>query len=245
MRAELDRMEQLQIICKRNEPTDWVSALLTVEKPNGQLCVPHPLNKAIKREHFQIPTFDDVVAELHSKRIFTIIDMRESFWQVKLDDVSWKLCTFNTPFGRYSYLRLPFGISSVPEILQRKNCKLFGDVPNVYVVFDDIIVAAADDAQHDTALGELFERAHKHNVRFNRAKIQLKVPTVRYLGHILSSDGIRPVRDKVRAVIDMHTSADCKALLRFLGMVAFLARWLPHLADIRKPRTELLKEDVE
>ena len=59
---------ELQIICKYNEPTDWVSALLTAEKPNGQLRVcldPRPLNKAIKREHFQIPMFDDVIAELH------------------------------------------------------------------------------------------------------------------------------------------------------------------------------------
>ena len=71
LRAELDRMESLQIICKRNEPTDWVSALLTVEKPNGQLRVcldPRPLNKAIKREHFQIPTFDDIIAVRRTAR---------------------------------------------------------------------------------------------------------------------------------------------------------------------------------
>jgi len=87
LRAELYRMEQMRIICERNEPTDWVSALLTVEKPNGQLRVclePRPLNKAIKHEHFQIPTFDDVIAELNGKRMFTIIDMRNGFWHIKL-----------------------------------------------------------------------------------------------------------------------------------------------------------------
>ena len=248
LRAELDRMEQQQIICKRNEPTDWVSALLTVEKPNGQLRVcldPRPLNKAIKREHFQIPTFDDVIAELNGKRMFTIIDMRDGFWHIKLDDASSKLCTFNTPFGRYSYLRLPFGISSAPEVFQRKNYELFGDIPNVHIVFDDIIIAVADDAEHDTALRELLERARKFNVRFNRSKVQLKVPTVRYLGHILSADGVRPDPNKVRAFVDMPTPTDRKALLRFLGMVTFLSRWLPGLADTRKPLTELLKDDVE
>ena len=60
------------------------------------------------RPVIQIPTFDDVISELNGKRMFTIIDMRDGFWQVKLDDASSKLCTFNTPFGRYSYLRLPF-----------------------------------------------------------------------------------------------------------------------------------------
>jgi len=148
---------ELQIICKYNEPTDWVSALLTAEKPNGQLRVcldPRPLNKAIKREHFQIPMFDDVIAELHGKRMFTIIDMRDGFWHIKLDDASSKLCTFNTPFGRYSYLRLPFGIYSTPEVFQRKNYELFGDIPNVHIVFDD--------SEHNTALCELLERARKY-----------------------------------------------------------------------------------
>jgi len=248
LRAELDRMEQQQIICKRTEPTDWVSALLTVEKPNGQLRVcldPRPLNKAIKREHFQIPTFDDVVSELNGKRMFTIIDMRESFWQVKLDEASSKLCTFSTPFGRYSYLRLPFGVSSAPEVFQRKNYELFGDIPNVHIVFDDIIIAAADDDEHDVALRELLDRARRYNVTFNRAKVQLKVPSVRYLGHVLSSDGIRPDPNKVRAIVGMPTPTDRKALLRFLGMVTFLSRWLPRLAEVRKPLSELLKDDVE
>ena len=247
LRVELDRMEQLGIICKQNEPTDWVSVLLTVEKPNGQLCVcldPRPLNKAIKCEHFQIPTFDDVISELNGKRMFTIIDMRDGFWQVKLDDASSKLCTFNTPFGRYSYLRLPFGVPSAPEVFQRKNYELFGDIPNVHIVFDDIIVAS-DDPEHDTTLRELLERARKFNVRFNRAKIQLKVPTVRYLGHMVSSDGVRPDPNKVRAIVDMPTPTDRKALLRFLGMITFLSRWLPRLADMRKPLAELLKDDVE
>jgi len=109
-RAELDRMEQQKIICKRNEPTDWANALLTVEKSNGQIRVcldPRLLNKSIKRKHLQMPTFDDMVVELNGKRMFTIIDVRDGFWQIKLDDASSK---FNTPFGRYSYLRLPFGI---------------------------------------------------------------------------------------------------------------------------------------
>ena len=90
---------------------------------------------------------------------------------LSLDEASSKLCTFSTPFGRYSYMRLSFGISSAPEVFQRKNYELFGDIPNVHIVFDDIILAAADDDEHDTALRELLE--HARNVRFNRAKIQL------------------------------------------------------------------------
>ena len=165
--------------------------------------------------------------------------MRDGFWHVKLSEASSRLCTFNTPFGRYSYTRLPFGISSAPEVFQRRNYEMFGDIPNVHIVFDDIIIAAADDAEHDTALRELLERARKFNVKFNKDKFKLKLPSVRYLGNILSASGMTPDPDKIRAINEMPTPTDKKSLLRFLGMVQFLGRWLPKLADLKRQLCQL------
>jgi len=156
-----------------------------------------------------------------------------------------KLCTFNTLLGWYLYLHLSFGISSAPEVFQHKNYALFGDIPNVHIIFDDMIVAAADDAEHDTALRKLLQRAHKYNMLFNRSKLQLKVLTVRYLGYCVSADGVWPDWHKVRGIVDMPTSTDRKALLRFLGMVTFLSHWLPCLTNMRKLLMELLKNDLE
>jgi hypothetical protein len=248
VQQQLNDMERLGIIIKRTEPTEWVNSLLIIEKKNHtlRLCLdPRQLNQAIRREHFQIPTFDDVIAELHGKKMFTVIDMRDGFWHIKLDEASSRLCTFNTPFGRYSFQRLAFGISSAPEVFQRKNFELFGDIPNVHIVFDDIIIAAADDAEHDAALRELFDRARRFNVRFNKDKLRIKLPSVRYLGHVLSADGVKPDPDKVRAINDMPTPTDKKSLQRFIGMVQFLGRWLPHLADMKRPLCQLLRDDVE
>lgn len=248
LRKLLDDLERQEIIIKRTEPTDWVNSLLLVEKKNGSLraCLdPQQLNKAIKREHFYIPTFDDIVGKLHGKKLYTVIDMRDAFWSIKLTEDSSKLCTFNTPFGRYSFRRLPFGISSAPELLQRMNMQLFGDIDNVHVIFDDIIIAAADETEHDIALQHLLERARRFNVRFNRDKLRLKVTTVKYLGHVLSAAGTSCDPDKVRAIIDMPTPTDRKSLLRFIGMVQFLARWLPNLADLKRPLCNLLREEVD
>ncbi len=244
----LDDLEQRGVIVKRTEPTDWVNALLLVEKKNGSLRVcmdPVPLNKAIKREHYTIPTFDDVVAHMHGKKLFTLIDMRDGFWQIQLNEASSKLCTFSTPFGRYSYKRLCMGISCAPEVFQRRNIEMFGDLPNVHVIYDDIIIAAADDTEHDTALRELFARAQRYNVRFNKDKLRLKQSSLRYFGHIVTADGIRADPDKVKAISDMPTPTDKKSLMRFLGMVTFLGRWLPHLADAKKPLCHLLRDEVD
>ena len=140
LRQVLDEMERRGVIVKRTDPTEWVNALLLVEKKNGTLRVcmdPVPLNKAIKREHYSIPTFDDVVAEMHGKKMFTLIDMRDGFWHVKLSEASSRLCTFSTPFGRYSYERLSMGLSCSPEVFQRKNIEMFGDIPNVHIIYDE------------------------------------------------------------------------------------------------------------
>ena len=117
-------MVKTDTIVKRDEPTDWVSSLLLVEKPNGKirLCLdPTDLNRAIKLEHYAISTSEDVIVKLHGTKIFTIIDMKYAFWQIKLDNYSSRLCTFNTPFGRFSFCRLPLGIKSAPEVLQKRN----------------------------------------------------------------------------------------------------------------------------
>ena len=127
---------------KRDDPTDWVNGLIIVEKKDGflRLCLdPRDLNKAIKREHYEIPTCDDVTTRLHGNTVFTIIDMKVRFHQIQIDKESSKFCTFNSPFGRYSFTRLPCGISSLPEVFQKWNTEAFQDIHNVHVVFDDLI----------------------------------------------------------------------------------------------------------
>jgi len=129
------------VLMKRDEPTDWVNSLLIVQKKDKSLslCLDlRQLNLAIKREHYVIPTADDIIARLHGKSVFTIISMKGALWQVKLDEASSKLSTFNSPFGRYSFLRMPFGISSAPEVLQKRNEEAFADINNAHVVFDDL-----------------------------------------------------------------------------------------------------------
>ena len=193
LKIALDSLLRDDIIVKRDEPTDWVNSLLIVEKKDHslRLCLdPLDLNKAIKREHYHIPTLDDIVSALHGKRLFTVIDMSQAFYSIVLDVSSSKLCTFNCIYGRYSFKRLPYGIKSAPEVFMKRVFDIFGDIEGVHVVFDDPIIAATNEVEHDRILRTILECARKYNVRFNSQKVQLKASQVRYLGHIISAEGL-------------------------------------------------------
>ena len=115
LKAELDKMTEQGIITLVTAPTPWVSSLVVVPKKNGmpRLCLdPKDLNKAVQREHYPLPTIEDIATRLHGAKAFTKLDVRSGFWHIKLDQASSYLTTFNTPFGRFRWRRMPFGIRS-------------------------------------------------------------------------------------------------------------------------------------
>lgn len=175
LKDSLDQLVRSKIISSVDYPTEWVNQMIAIEKPNGKLRIcldPRNLNKFIMREHFLIPKSEDIISQLAGKQIFSVLDMKNGFWQIALEEESSKLCTFSTPFGRYKFNVLPFGISSAPEVFQRKNMEIFGDIQNVEVYFDDIIVSGKDEFEHDIALRKVLDRAIKYQLKFNVEKIQ-------------------------------------------------------------------------
>ena len=113
VKTELEDMEKRGVIRRVEEPTDWVSSMAIVEKPDGRLRIclnPRHLNKAIKREHFQLPTIEDITTRMANAKWFTKLDANRGYWQIPLDEESQLLTTFNTPFGRFCYQVTPFGI---------------------------------------------------------------------------------------------------------------------------------------
>lgn len=120
---ELDRKTMLGVIKKKvEEPIDWVNSMVCTKKKSADLRIcmdPKDLNENIKREHYQIPKSEEITSKMAGARYFTKLDTSQGFWQLKLDESSTKYCTFNTPLGKYCFLRLPFGIISVSVIFHR------------------------------------------------------------------------------------------------------------------------------
>ena len=137
-------------------------------------------------------TIEEVVADMPQAKVFSVLDATSGYWQVKLDEASSKLCTFNTPIGRYRFTRLPFGILSAPEVFQNHTSKLFEDMEGVKVIVDDLLIWGKDGEEHDTRLKQVFTRAREVNLKFNAKKYKIKQEEVPYVGHVLSKDGLKP-----------------------------------------------------
>ena len=140
------------IITKVEQPTQWVSPIVVVKKPNGdfRICVdPVDLNKAVKREHYPLRTVEEVAATLAEARVFSTLDATSGFYQIRLAEKSTWLTTFNTPFGRFKFERLPFGLVSAPEIFQRAMTEMFEDIEKCEVIVDDLLVWGKSVEEHD------------------------------------------------------------------------------------------------
>ena len=123
VRKEIDILIEREILVPVTEPTKWVNQMAVAQKSNGKLriCVdPQALNTALMREHYKLQTLDDVLPKLGKARCFSKLDVKEAFWHVRLDKPSSDLTTMITPFGRYRWNRLPFGLKVSSEIFQRK-----------------------------------------------------------------------------------------------------------------------------
>ena len=123
--------------------TDWVNRLVVVEKQNRKLRVcldPRPLNKAIKCEHFHLPTAEEIFSQMSGSSYFSKLDSSSGLWKIKVDKQSSILLTFGTPSGRYSFKRLPHGIHSASEVFQRQVTSIISDKPGSANSQDDFIV---------------------------------------------------------------------------------------------------------
>ena len=212
--------------------------MVCVTKPNGKLrlCLdPKDLNQAIKRLHYSTPTLDDVLSKLGGAKYFTILDARSGYWNVRLDDESSLLTTFNTPFGRYKWNRLAFGLVCAQDVFQKKVDETFGDIPGITGIVDDIIIAGFKDdgSDHDENLRAVLERVRERNVRFNEDKMVVRCTKIPFFGHMIGSGGVEADPSKIAAIQAMAVPTNIQDLQSFLGMVNYLSRFMPRLASLR------------
>ena len=149
------------------EHTEWINSIVPVKKPNGslRLCLdPKDLNQAIKRNQWYSRTIDDILPELADSKYFSLLDAKPGYWHVPLDRESSLLTTFNTPWGKYLWLRLPFGLRVSGDVFQERIDRVLRIVPNSVGSADDILCHGNEETTHDTAVITLLETARGNNL---------------------------------------------------------------------------------
>ncbi len=242
--AELQRMQRMGIITPVNEPRPWCHAMVVARKPNGKLriCIdPRTLNPWIEREEMMIPDIDNLIVNLNEAKVMTLIDLEAGFWQVGVDENSAKLLTFATPWGRFQYNRLPYGISVAPEIFHKAVVDALQDIPGVIVYVDDVLIYGKDQREHDERVAMVKQRLEEHGFTTNKAKTIESVSKVKFLGHIVGEGQILPDPDKIKAILD-HPEPKCRKDLKgFQGMIGWLRKFVPALNDHFNDFRHLLK----
>ena len=201
-------MENDGILIK-DEHTPWVSSMVVVDKRKGtnrdtaptkdslRICIdPRDLNRALKRPHYPMVTVEQVADHLAWDSMFTTLDASSGYWQLPVDEESSKLLTFNTPWGQYRFTILPFGISSAPELYQREMDRLFANLP-VEIIVDDFLIHRKDDSDINEKMIAVLDRSREVGLKFNPKKVKLRLQRVTYVGHVFTSEGLKPDPEKV------------------------------------------------
>ena len=245
---ELTKMEKQGVIRKVDEPTDWVSSLVMSRKSNGKLRIcldPKDLNKAIRRCHHKTPTLDEITHKFSGAQFFSKLDAKNGYWAVKLDDESSLLTTFNSPFGRYCFLRMPFGLVMSQDVFQQKMDQFLERCPGTVGIADDIVVFGRTEKEHDNNLHNLMTKAQDYGLVLNSEKCAIKTPGIEFFGMVYTKNGVNPDPKKVEDIKGLDPPRSKRELQEFLGMVTYMSPFIPDLSENTADLRALLKTDVD
>lgn len=247
VKAELDRMVKEGILVKTEGPTEWVHPICVVTKPNKSIRIvmdPLVLNKYILREHYSMPSKQSIFSQLSGGKFFSVLDAKSAFLQIPLTEASSRICTIATPFGRYSYKRLPYGLASSPEVFQRIISQILDGLPATHPFLDDVLTKGASKLEHDQRLKAILDRCRQNNFTLSKEKAQLCKPEITYIGYKISAEGVSVHPDKVAAIVQYPVPKTKLELQRFLGMLTYLGDHIENLADKTALLRNLLRKDT-
>ena len=234
--------------CPVQGHTDWINGVVPVSKPDRsiRLCLdPKDLNKSIKRNQYCSKTIDEVSPELHRGKYFTLGDAASGYWMVELDNESSLLTTFNTPWGKYKWLRLPFGLKVSADAFQERLNVVLKEVKGITGCIDDILTRGVDSKDHDVNLLQLLETARMNGIKFDSKKLQFKTTKCNFFRQTIKPEDMKVDHKKVEAIKQMKETKDKKALQSFQEMVNYLKHYSARLIGLSKPLKPLLREEME
>ena len=245
VKEHLAKMEALGVITHVDQPTDWVSSITYIQKANGELrlCLDLcDLNRAIHHNHHKMPTVEEVAHKFANLHYFTKLDACHGYWSIVFDEESSLLMTFNSPFGRYHFLHLPFSLVCSQDIFQKKMDQFLEECPGCIGIANDITIHGHTKAEHDAHLHNLMQVAHKYGVVFNPQKMHVKAPAVNFFGCLYDANGVHLDPEKVDAVHALPAPTNVTKPQEFLCMVTYLSPFICGLSTLTAPLQELLKK---
>ncbi|GBG62636.1 hypothetical protein CBR_g31271 [Chara braunii] len=252
--AELEELrKQLETLTNkgwiRPNTSEFGAPVLFVPKGNGvfRMCVDYRgLNKTTRKSTEPLPRIDDLLEMVQGCTIFSKIDLKSGYHQIEMADDNVHKTTFKTRYGTYEYLVMPFGLCNAPGTFQTEMHRILRPYLNKFAVvyLDDILVFSRSVQEHVQHLALVLQALRDNQYKINREKSSFGVPSVVYLGHVISGEGLAPEATKVAAVQDWPRPANICDVRSFLGLASYYRKFIKNFSAIATPLTDLTKKDT-
>ena len=205
--------------------------VITAGKTKGQISI-HPL-----------PKIDEMYAKLKGAKVFSTIDLRSGYHHITLGKSSRAKTAFVTPFGKYKFLMVPFGLAQAPAYFQLLMNKVLHGLDFAMTYLDDIIIFSKNELKHLEHLETVFSHLREAGLKMKRSKCDFFKKEIHYLGHLISTEGISLLPNKLDCIQHMPAPKNTKEIKQFLGLTGYYRKFVSRFADISRPLTTLTKKD--
>jgi transposase InsO family protein len=227
----------------------FASPILMAKMPSGKLrfCVDYrKLNAITKKDRYPLPLIDELMERLSRAKIFTKLDIRQGFHRIRIDPESQDLTTFKTRYGTFKYKVVPFGLTNGPATFQRLINEIFMDCLDDFLTayIDDLLIYSNDELEHQAHVKLVLERLRAAGLQASIDKCEFHVKRTKYLGFIVTTEGIEVDPEKVKVITDWKVPTTVKGVQSFLGFCNFYRRFIRNFSRIIKSLVRLVKKDT-
>lgn len=245
---EIKRLLERGII-ERIENPAWLNPVIPVNKSNGgiRLCIDaRKLNSVTVKSAYPQQNINRILGRLKGTKFLSALDMNDAFYQIALDEESRPKTAFSIPsLGTFMYSRMPMGLCNSGATLCGLVDRLFGSAfePETFPYLDDFIIATNEFDQHIDTLDRVSAKLNEGELKISATKSKFCMKAIKYLGHILDKDGIKPDPEKIEPILSYPAPKSVKEVRRLMGMVGWYRRFIKDFSTLTAPITELLKQN--
>ena len=262
VQREIESLERAGVITK--SMSKWASPIVVVPKksapgepPKRRLCVDFRKVNELQQEVITagktkgqisihpLPKIDEMYAKLKGAKVFSTIDLRSGYHHIALGKSSRAKMAFVTPFGKYEFLMVPFGLAQAPAYLQLLMNKVLKGLEFAMTYLDDIIIFSQNELQHLEHLEIVFSHLWEAGLKMKHSKCDFFKSEIHYLEHLISPEGISPLPNKLDSIKHMPVPNSTKEIKQFFGLTGCYRKFVPRFADISRPLTMLTKKDTK
>ncbi|GJY26746.1 putative reverse transcriptase domain-containing protein [Tanacetum coccineum] len=234
----------------RPSSSPWGAPVLFVKKKDGSfwMCIDYrELNELTVKNRYPLPRIDDLFNQLQGSSVYSKIDLRSGYHQLRVREEDIPKTAFRTRYGHYEFQVMPFGLTNAPAVfmdLMNRVCKPYLD-KFVIVFIDDILIYSKNKQEHEEHLKLILELLKKEELYAKFSKCEFWIPKVQFLGHVIDSEGIHVDPAKIESIKDWTSPKSPTEIRQFLGLAGYYRRFIEGFSKIAKPMTKLTQKKVK